>query len=427
MRRLLAALVLIGCGDSALHGANGDADLGSSVRVIAADPADGPMSGGDLVLVEGEGFIGEVQVFFDALPAASSKVDDRSLLVTTPPAQKPGPVDLIVSADPGTAVLRDAYTYLDDGTTDPSTDPTTDPTTGTATGTATGSTTATGSGTGTGTGTGTPTGTGTGTGTGSTSTDPFEGLTGGLVQMTHLQIACPVCFDLGDDLQVSAEAAFHDPVAGSWLGWLPPAGSCEINPYRPQLAASYNDVGEWVNLQSGPSQLGLHRELGDFGPKYAIGGLGTEDFLRTAFYDVSVPDGGAFGPFEIRDSVLTPTGFDTLTPWQLLLIDPRDAFTAPFRRGGTTMTWSPVGTGTFVVMFEVFTPLGAPTYDVIVCHGYDSGSLYVPGWVWAPYDNRSLLAVYALRTEHVLTDLPDGSNLEGVTQMGVLGTGFLSP
>jgi hypothetical protein len=140
-----------------------------------------------------------------------------------------------------------------------------------------------------------------------------------------------------------------------------------------------------------------------------------------------VPDGGAAGPFEITDTVLTPTGFDTLTPWQLLLIDPGEAFSAEFSKGGTTMTWSPSGTGTFVVIFEVFDPLGFPTYDQVVCHGPDTGSLSVPGWLWSAYPNRSRLAVYALRTEHVLSELPDGSSLEGVAQMGILGTGKIMP
>ena len=40
----------------------------------------------------------------------------------------------------------------------------------------------------------------------------------GLVEFTMLQVACPSCFGVNSDLHLSAQAAFHTPTSGSWIG-----------------------------------------------------------------------------------------------------------------------------------------------------------------------------------------------------------------
>jgi hypothetical protein len=78
-------------------------------------------------------------------------------------------------------------------------------------------------------------------------------------------------------------------------------------------------------------------------------------------------------------------------------------------------------------MVDVYDRLGSPTGDLVVCHGSDSGALVLPGGYFSSYATGSLLVVYMVRTEHVITEFGSGSRLEGVAQMGVIGTASLVP
>jgi hypothetical protein len=245
--------------------------------------------------------------------------------------------------------------------------------------------------------------------------------------MQHLQVSCPSCLGLTSDLQVSAEAAFHDPVPGGWLDWLPALGTCTINPPNDPLVSSYIDVGEWVTLTSGTSTLRLDREVDATGARYTVAGLGTDEFLRTAFFDLTVPDGGDYGAWSVPDAVLTPTGFSDIQPWELLLVSPLDAFSARLSKSGTELTWSPTGTGTFLLMVDVYSPAGLPTGDLVVCQSADSGEMTLPGGYFSAHPAGSLLVVYLIRNQFERTALGGESWLEGVAQMGVIGTAVLVP
>jgi hypothetical protein len=76
-----------------------------------------------------------------------------------------------------------------------------------------------------------------------------------------------------------------------------------------------------------------------------------------------------------------------------------------------------------VVLLEIYTAGGAPTGEVVACHGPDNGSLYVPGHLLAGFANGSKVVISLLRTQQVREPLPNGSLLDGITQMGILGTG----
>ena len=332
--------------------------------------------------------------------------------VVAPAPSQLGAVDVVAVAGDETFVVEDGFFYTDGS--DPTTRTTT--TTETSSSTETGDTGDTGAPADSGTGPTTPTG---------TATTPAT-VPGGVIQLVHMQVACPACLGLTNELQVYAEVAFHEPVADGWLDWMPAVGSCALNPVNAPVASSYLDVGEWVYLETGASSLGLYRQLGDSGAVYRIDGLDTSQFLRTAFYDLTVPDGGAFGSFEVKDAALTPTGFSTIEPEALLLSNPYAAFSAGISMSSSNrLSWSPVGTGTFLVMVDVYDRFGSPTGDLVVCHGNDSGSLTLPGGYFSSYPTGSLLVVYMVRTQHVITELGAGDRLEGVAQMGVIGTASL--
>ena len=409
----------IACGQSLLGGSQSASSGFISLEVHTVQPAKGVA--GDVVVLTGQGFGDEAEVFFDDRSGTREWLNPEALLVTVPNAPGPGPVDVIVVEGGQSSRLVEGFLYEDvemsDGTT-------TDTAAGgniTGTDDPTGDTggleTTTGPTMDTGSDPTRPTGTG----------DTGRGLPSGVVQLQHLQVSCPSCLGLTSDLQVSADAAFHDTVAGGWMDWLPPVGTCEVNPLSDPLVEAYVDVGEWVTLTSGVATLRLDRTWEASGPVYGVTGLDTGDFLRTAFFDLTVADGGEFGSWSVVDAVLTPTGFTDIQPWELLLVSPLDAFSARLSKSGTTLTWAPEGTGTFLTMVDVYTPAGLPTGDLVVCQGADSGEMMLPGGYFAAHPAGSLLVVYMIRNQQVRTTFDDGAWLDGVAQMGVIGTAVLVP
>jgi hypothetical protein len=257
------------------------------------------------------------------------------------------------------------------------------------------------------------------------------GLSGGLIELSHLQVACPDCFSLTDSIQVSAAAGLHAPTSGSWLGWLPAHGSCVTDPVVTTPSSTWYDLGDWVYLTTSAGSIPLQRSQSGADVVYVNENLDTDDFLRSAYYDLSVPDGGSLGAFELEDAVLTPQGFDTITPSTVLLTDSRDAFAATVSTSRTTsFTWSPSGTDTFVILFDVYEPAGASYAYAgqVVCVDWDNGAMDVPGSSFGGFRSGSLLAIYFFRYQRVEAVLPvNGATLEATARMGVLGTGQLSP
>ena len=408
---------MIACGQSMLWGTESASSSQVELGVHAAQPSSGRP--GDVVVVTGQGFRERMTVSFDQEQSEVEWLGSEALLVTVPPSKAEGLVDVIVVAGNQSARLVDGFTFL------PNNGAETLPS-GSTTGTTGGGSTVgetglldTGDTGESDTATGTPW-------TGSMG-DTAGYLPSGVVQMQHLQVSCPSCLGLTSDLLVTAEAAFHEPVSDGWLDWLPALGTCTLNPPNDPLVSSYIDVGEWVSLTSGTSTQRLDREVDASGARYTVAGLGTDEFLRTAFFDLTVPDGGDYGAWSVSDAVLTPTGFSDIQPWELLLVSPLDAFSARLSKSGTDLTWSPTGTGTFLLMVDVYSPAGLPTGDLVVCQSADSGGMTLPGGYFSAHPAGSLLVVYLIRNQHVLTPLGGDSWLEGVAQMGVIGTAVLVP
>ena len=235
-------------------------------------------------------------------------------------------------------------------------------------------------------------------------------------------------FGFTKDIMVTAAAAFHEPVAGSWLDDMPAVGNCQLNPPSVQLASSYLDVGSFVYLTSGTRSVSLPKSGSSAGPMYTTSALDSNDFVSTAYYDVQAPDGGDIGPIEIVDAVLTPMGFDAISPQEMLYVHPSSAFSAPVSKSGASFSWSPAGNGTIVIIVQAYSPDGTLYLGEVVCRDWDSGSLYIPGSYFSTFPNLSLLAVFVNRyetSESVLSN--NGSTVEGIAQKGVLGTAILVP
>ena len=394
---------------------SGAADTAAPMGAVSVDDIDptwGPPDGGTVVTIQGAGFTSPVQVWFGGVSVVTAVVDDGTLIVESPEWPREESVDLRVVTDNGQAIAEHGFTYLDlgndadadadadadsdadadadadaDSDADADADTDTDP-----------------------------------------KTPPPTGLVGGLVEMQLMQIACPACFGLVSDLDVSASVAMHDGSATSWLSWIPATGACALNPSVSPPAEARHELGDWVYLDTSTSSMSLQRSTGADGTYYEAFGLGETDFLRSTYHDLNVTDGGAFGPFVVPNAALTPAGFKDIQPWQLLLVNLNDAFQATMSRtSGGSLTWSPNGPGTFVVIVDVFTDGGA-WQGMVVCHDYDTGAMTVPSSMLNGFLPGSLLAVYMFRYEMSETILPTtGDTLESVAKVGVVGTATLVP
>ncbi len=361
-----------------------DSSAGAIVGIDSLDPNWGPTEGGTLVSVLGWGFDGEVALYLGSASLDVTRVSSEELLIATPYLGFEASVDVTVTSELGEASLNGGFTYSDSG---PPPETETEDTT-------------------------------------EDTGAPPTGLTGGLVEFSLLQIACPDCFGLTADLTVSATAAFHDPVSDSWTSWFPASGTCLQNPVSEPASSSFNDVGEFVYLSSGSRSFGLRRTTGDSGPSYTVDGLDESDFIRTAYFDLTAPDGG----FSVQDAVLTPQGWTNIQPEAMLYSTVQSAFSATIQRNNASFTWSPSGgDGTFMILLDVYNAGGTAYLGQVLCRGPDNGAMTIPSAYLSSFPSNSLLGIYLFRYQLDTATLPlDGSALEGVARMGVLGTGVLN-
>ena len=390
MSRLLAItawLALPACTDGL--GLDELASENGGVFIEELVPFWGPTAGGTEVTITGSGFEGALSVSFGNASLDVTKVAENTVVVVSPALGFEDSVDVSLGSDLGTYVLEGGFTYSDSGPPDPVDTGADD--------------------------------------TGDTDDVEPTGLTGGLVDFSLTQIACPICLGLTSYVSVEASVGFHTPTSGSWIGWLPATGQCVQNPSSSALSSSMTDVGEYVYLNSGSRSVSLRRTTGTSGQLvYQGSGLGEEDFIRTAYYDVSVPDGGSLGSFNVSDGVLTPQGWDNIGPIELLYDYPL-AFTAAIRRSNATFSWSPSGgTGTFIVLIEAYNSSSGMLLGSLLCRGQDNGSMTVPSSAFTGFPTGSLLTVGLYRYQVETGTIPaNGSSLEGIARMGVIGTGVL--
>jgi hypothetical protein len=383
---LLLALVApgaAGCGKTFLEP---NVDTGrQGLYVTAVNPHYGPTSGGNVVTLVGGGFEGNVSVDFGNATVAGTVLDTHTVTVTAPDAGMELVVDLAVRSDLGEIVLSDGYTFTDGEPPDDPYD------------------------------------------TGETGETDISGV-GGVIEFSHLHVACTSCFDPpADQVQVYAFAAFHHATASTWTEWMPDPGSCLVDPSSVQPTSSFLDIGQNVHLVAGSSSVTLTRTTVSGQVQYDAGALGDADFMRNTAYDLEAADGGSWGPFTVVDAVTTGQNITSISPIELLYTQPNQAFQPALSRSGTTISYAPYGgTGSFLVLLGVYNPQGSSYLGSVVCREYDNGSLSIPSSVLSSYPSGSLVVVYMYRYIIEWTPNPAaGSYLESVVSHGVLGTASL--
>jgi hypothetical protein len=383
----LALALLAGCGPWYLERVTGPDE--ESLRVDDIDPAWGPTTGRTEVAITGAGFTGDVGVRFGNSAGDVTVVDPNNLTVLAPDAEGMAiTVDVTVTSSLGEVTVPDGFAYTDD--TPPDTDD---------------------------------------TGAG------IDGV-GGVVEFSHLQVACTACFGTTSP-QVYAFAAFHQPVQSTWTGWLPDPGACVANPSNSAPTSSFLDLGANIHLTAGSRSLTLTRTTVEGDVQYDAGSLTDSDFQRNTAYDLEAADGGVWGPFTVVDAVTTGQMITSISPEELLFVSAPTwlggtcnrncAFDAVLSRAGATFTYSPYGgTGTFVVLLGLYDGTSGQAIGSILCRDYDNGSISVPASYLSAYPRGTLAAVYLYRYLIVWTpNSAAGSYLESVVSIGVLGTATL--
>ena len=394
MKRLVFActLLLTACGIGLdAHETGLPDDQEGEVGIVKLDPNWGHPDEDTIVTITGWGLEGDVSIQFGNADLQVTRVSEDAVVVTAPAIGFETTVDVKVVSDLGSyeEIKGFTYSYSKPNNDTDDTDDTNDTETG-------------GSG---------------------------SGKLGGLVHFTRVQIACKECFGMTSELLVEANAAFHSPTNVDFLSWQPTKGSCLANAAPNDVNVTRYDVGEWVYLNSGSTSVGLRRTAGTDGTLYSAANLTLESFISNASYDLSVTEGGELGgAFEIQDALNTPQGFSDIQPYELLLVNPAVAFSAPVSASGTNFSWAPYGgTGTFMIQIDVYDPTGASYLGNLVCLGDDSGSMYVPGGYFNSYPYGSLLAVKMYRQQVEETVIPaSGDILQSVSHAGVWGTAYLT-
>jgi hypothetical protein len=366
----------------------------SPVRLLKVDPYFGPTEGGTSVTLTVEGLDDATQIWFGDAELDVTKVSGNQLLITTPYLGFEAAVDVRVGNALGEDQWLEGFTYTDGGQPEP-------PDTG---GSETGDTQDTDTDT-------------------DTNTNP-SGKTAGLVEMSLLQVACPECFGMTTSVQVIATVGFHNAVSQSWLDWMPAVGSCGQDLTPSGLSVSFEDVGEYVYLSSGSRSVSLRKSNGSGGATYQSSGMTETDYVRTASFDLSVPnDPGK----EAVGAIRTPQGWGSIEPFELLYTQSSSAFSAVIRKQNAQFSWSPSGgSGTFVILIQVYNQTGSQYLGSVLCRGNDNGAMTIPKAQLQSFPNGALLAVSLYRYQVENATLPgSGHSIEGIASFGVMGTGVL--
>lgn len=102
---------------------NGDARIPEGffyferLEVDSLTPPIGPTSGGTSILVRGRGLAPRSRVTLGARPAETGEANGAELSFTTPSADAPGAVSLMIENDNGTLEVADAFVYYDEAVT----------------------------------------------------------------------------------------------------------------------------------------------------------------------------------------------------------------------------------------------------------------------------------------------------------------------
>ena len=345
--------------------------------VIDISPNYGAISGGTSVSILGNGFEGDVEVEFGNLPIDITVIDPETILFQTPSSPVETAVDVTVRSDLGEVTIENGFTYTNDAPDEDTDTQDTDVTD---------------------------------TGSGSTGS---TGLTGGLVEMWRKVYACPSCFDPPVQQQtIEASVSIHTPIQGSWLSWLPPLNSCIS-------VLNYPDLGNSINLGSvsitGNNTI-INLNLDQAQGSYLNNMVAPTDYEYQTLYGLQTND-VSFGQI-----LQTPSIIDSIEPSGLL---DAQGFVQPFSKSNFGVWWGPNGsTDTILFLLEVYGQTGS--YDTVTCLTTDSGGLGLDPTLLSNFVSGDLLIISLYRLQLTGAIHPDnGSTVEAVGAVGIIGTGYL--
>ncbi len=344
------------------------------------EPNFGSPTGGTSVVISGNGFEGDVLVSFGNLEVDITVIDPQTILLETPSSPSEGQVDVTVESDLGVETLENGFTYTNAAPDEPQ-DTDTDDTQDTNT-----------------------------TDTGSTQS---TGLTGGLVEMWRKLYACPDCFTPAFPQQsIEASVSIHDPAQGSWISWLPPLNTCLPVLTYADLGTSL-DLGQ-VSLVGGPSPVGLTFD--------SQSGSYTNMNVSQSAFEYNTIYGLESNLISFQSILQTPSMPEIIEPSGML--DPQ-GFVQPFSKSNFAIFWGPTGTSdTILFLLEVYGQDGS--YDTVTCLTTDSGGLGLDPSLLSAFTANDMLVLSLYRMQLTGAIHPDnGSTVEAVSAVGVIGTGYL--
>jgi len=347
--------------------------------VIDIDPNFGSPAGGTSVSISGNGFEGDVAVSFGNLELDITVIDAQTIVLETPSSPSEGQVDVTIESDIGSVTIDDGFNYTNDAPDIEDTD--TQDTEDTQS-----------------TDTGTPQST---------------GLTGGLVEVWRKLYACPDCFNPAFPQQViEASASIHDPVQGSWISWLPPLNSCESVLTYPNLGTSL-DLGQ-VSLTGNGTSINL--SFDSQSGSYINSNVPTTSFQYNTIY------GFQSNLVSFQSLLQTPSTPEVVEPAGML---DTQGFVQPFSKSNFAIFWGPTGTtDTILFLLEVYGQNG--NYNTVTCLTTDSGGLGLDPALLSSFSAQDMLVVSLYRMQLTGAIHPDnGSTIEAVSAVGVIGTGYL--
>jgi len=242
-----------------------------------------------------------------------------------------------------------------------------------------------------------------------------SGITG--YSSLHLrQVACPACMGESQELSITFQAEFHQPISDSYTTWIPSINQCTTTLVGVNPSAVSMDVGSSISI-SNP----LHSFVA---PSWGGGLYGTSDIWedklqRDSLYDVET-DIGSY-------TFLSSHGFDFIEPYTMLWTEPSYAFDAPIYRTGATFTWGPTSLDAiFTITVAVYSSNGNSMLGYVACTGQDNGIMTIPSQYLAQYPVNSLVSIHMSRhrIELVETDI-NNSYIESHTEWEVVGTGHI--
>lgn len=350
-------------------------------EVSDISPNYGALSGGTSVTISGNGFEGNVEVSFGNLALDITVIDAQTILFSTPSSPSEAQVDVTVRSDIGEVTIDNGFTYTNAAPEETDTD--TDPQD-----------------------TATPQDTG---GGGASST----GLTGGLVEMWRKVYACPTCFQPAFPQQtIEANVSIHDPAQGSWLSWLPPVNSCLNVLNYPELGTTYN-MGN-VSLLGNNTAIPL--QLDQSTGAYVNANVSLNAYDHQTLYGLQT-DSLSF------DQILqTPSTLTTIEPAGVM---DSQGFVQPFSKSNFGIWWGPSGTSDHILfLLEVYGQGGS--YNTVTCLTTDTGGLGLDPTLLANFVSDDLLVISLYRMQLTGVIHPDnGSTIEAVAAIGMIGTGYL--